>query len=399
MYGRRTPSRKRRIFTPSELNLDLRIADGYYTDVYFNRSRAVMDKDAFYPTVRMQYFQKQDGVCLCGVDESISVIRACLKKYFDHVTIRALYDGDLISAHETAMIIEGQYQFIGQFETIALGILARRTRVATNVYRMVREAQRITAKPVLFFPARFDHWLCQQGDGYAYQVAVKALGLDPYAGGFGASTDAQGEWWDTAGLGTVPHALQAAYGGDVVLSALKFAEYMPPQIKRIILVDYENDSVGTTLQVADAYLKHFLAARDPRYKLAAVRLDTSDSMIDKALESETGEVERRGVTPELVRKVHAALQQVAGKYPKGSTEREFYQEIGIVVSGGFNATKIAEFEKLALPVMAYGVGSSMFEGKYDFTADVVGVKEKGLWREKAKKGRRYLPNERLALVE
>lgn len=228
---------------------------------------------------------------------------------------------------------------------------------------------------------------------------MRALGIDPHEGGFGVSTDAQGEWWDATGLGTVPHALQAAYGGDVVLSALKFAEYMPPEIKRIILVDYENDSVGTTLRVADAFLQRYLPSGDPRYRLAAVRLDTSEAMTDKALENEPDRVERRGVTPELVRKVHAALQQRAAAYPADSPEREFYQGIGIVVSGGFNAAKIAEFERLELPVAAYGVGSSMFEGRYDFTADVVGVKQDGEWRDEAKEGRRYIPNDRMTLVD
>lgn len=393
------PSRKRRIFSPEELKLDSKIADGHYTDVYFNRSRIVMDRDSFHPEVRMQYFQKNDDVCLCGVDESISILRGCLEKEFTQVTIRALHDGELISARETVMIVEGRYQLIGQFETIALGILARRTRVATNAYKMMKAARLHSVKPVLFFPARFDHWLCQQGDGYAFQMAVKTLGLDPDAGGFGVSTDAQGEWWGATGLGTVPHALQAAYGGDVVLSALKFAEYMPPEIKRIILVDYENDSVGTTLRVADAFLQRYLLVRDPRYKLAAVRLDTSEAMTDKAMENEPDDRERRGVTPSLVRKVHSALQQKAGEYPDSSVERKFYQEIGIVVSGGFDAAKIAEFERLALPVAAYGVGSAMFAGRFDFTADVVGVNEGGKWREEAKEGRQYLPNDRMTLVE
>jgi hypothetical protein len=64
-------------------------------------------------------------------------------------------------------------------------------------------------KPVLFFPARHDHRLVQTGDGYAAHIA----------GAIGVSTDAQASWWGSRGIGTVPHALIAAYGGNTVLAA------------------------------------------------------------------------------------------------------------------------------------------------------------------------------------
>jgi len=48
-----------------------------------------------------------------------------------------------------------------------------------------------------------------------------------------------------------------------------------------------------------------------------------------------------------------------------------------------------------VPVDAYGVGSSLFQGRYDFTADVVLLEGKPC----AKAGREYRPNPRLELVE
>ena len=66
----------------------------------------------------------------------------------------------------------------------------------------------------------------------------------------------------------------------------------------------------------------------------------------------------------------------------------------IVVSGGFTAEKIREFEILGVPVDTYGVGSSLFQGRFDFTADV--VKKDG--RPCAKVGREYRPNPRLTRV-
>ena len=48
----------------------------------------------------------------------------------------------------------------------------------------------------------------------------------------------------------------------------------------------------------------------------------------------------------------------------------------------------------AVPVDAYGVGSSLFEGRFDFTADVVLLDGKPC----AKVGRGYRPNPRLERV-
>jgi nicotinate phosphoribosyltransferase len=47
-----------------------------------------------------------------------------------------------------------------------------------------------------------------------------------------------------------------------------------------------------------------------------------------------------------------------------------------------------------VPVDAYGVGSSLFQGRFDFTADVVRRDGKPC----AKVGREYQPNPRLELV-
>ena len=60
-------------------------------------------------------------------------------------------------------------------------------------------------KTILYFPARHDHWMMQTGDGWAAHVA----------GAIGVSTDAQASWWGGRGVGTVPHGLIAAYGGEV----------------------------------------------------------------------------------------------------------------------------------------------------------------------------------------
>ena len=82
----------------------------------------------------------------------------------------------------------------------------------------------------------------QTGDGWSAHIG----------GSIGVSTDAQASWWGGRGVGTVPHALIAAYGGDTALAARKFADRFGRDMNVTVLVDFANDSVRTALEVADA---------------------------------------------------------------------------------------------------------------------------------------------------
>jgi nicotinate phosphoribosyltransferase len=273
--------------------------------------------------------------------------------------VRALRDGDEIAPFETVLTIEGDYTFFAHLETVYLGVLARRTLISTNVRRVVDAA---APKEILFFPARHDHWLVQTGDGYAAHIA----------GAIGTSTDAQSSWWGGRSVGTVPHALIAAYDGNTVLAAQKFAEWAPEDMNVVVLVDFENDSVRTSLEVARAL--------GPR--LWGVRLDTSEKLVDRSLWDELGDFDPRGVNARLVHKVRDAL------------DAEGFGHVRIVVSGGFNVDKIRAFEEDGVPVDVYGVGSSLLRGSNDFTADVVRVDGRPV----SKVGRADRPNSRLEVV-
>jgi nicotinate phosphoribosyltransferase len=75
-------------------------------------------------------------------------------------------------------------------------------------------------------------------------------------------------------------------------------------------------------------------------------------------------------------------------------DAEGFPHVKIVVSGGFTVEKIRLFEEQKIPVDVYGVGSSLFQGRFDFTADVVMLEGKPC----AKVGRSYRPNPRLERV-
>jgi len=338
-----------------------RMRAGYYSDKYFVRTREVLVGAGLNPHVTMQVFQKHDA-WLGGMDEGIAILKSCLTPGYQwtDLEVRALRDGDRVEPRETVMLITGPYVAFAHLETLYLGVMARRTRVATNT-RLVVEAA--WPKPVLFFPARFDHWHVQTGDGYAAHIA----------GAIGVSTDAQASWWGSEGIGTVPHALIAAFGGDTVAATRAFAEQIAPDVQLVSLVDFENDCVETSLAVARALGR----------RLSGVRLDTSESMVDLSVLPQMGDFDPCGVNPRLVRNVRAAL------------DREGFSHVQITVSGGFNPEKIRRFEDEGVPVDSYGVGSSLFRGEFDFTADIVMVNGTAI----AKAGRAYRPNARLELVE
>jgi len=357
-------TRTRKRLPPEIFELPVeKMREGYYTDAYFNHARATLLEDGRRPRVVMQVFQKHESY-LGGMDEAIAILKLCSDDW-DDLTVHALYDGDRIAPFETVMTVEGDYTGFAPLETLYLGVLARRTLITSNVVRVLEAAN---GKPVIFMPARHDHHLVQTGDGYAAHIGGKVVGIP-----IGVTSDAQASWWGGTGVGTVPHSLIAAYGGNTVLAATKFAEWAPEDLNVTVLVDFENDSVATALEVARAL--------GPR--LWGVRLDTSEALVDRSLWNELGDFKPTGVNERLVRKVRDAL------------DHDGFEHIKIVVSGGFTVEKIREFEARGVRVDSYGVGSSLIRGSNDFTADVVLTDG----RPSAKAGRSYRPNPRLELVE
>jgi nicotinate phosphoribosyltransferase len=345
-----------------------RIRDGFYTDAYFNNSKRILEAEGRHPRVLMQVFQKHEAV-LGGIDEALAVLELCSGHRdangawvpgWPELEVAALEEGDAIEPWETVMTIEGDLSLFVHLETVYLGCLARGTILRSNLERVVDAA---AGKAILFFPARHDHWAVQAPDGSIAHAAGVA----------GVSTDAQASRYGGEGIGTIPHALIAAYDGDTVAAARAFAANCGPDTNVTVLVDFDNDSVATSIAVADALGDD----------LWGVRLDTAGTLVDRSLADAAGpEEERRGVTAELVRRVRAALDDAG------------HERVRIVVSGGFDAAKIARFEAEGAPVDAYGVGSWLRRGENDFTADVVRVDGHA----RAKAGREERPNPRLQPV-
>src|SRR6266508_3191803 len=363
--------------------VDLRA--GYRAAVYFDRSRRILAAERDDTRVTMQVFQRSSGMVACGIDEALAVLALGAGSFADpaaadeafagylaarnwtrqarslggaayveavraqveaeaafdrhwrpagaELQVTALRDGDRVDEWEPVVEITAPYRLVAHLESVYLGVLARRTLVATNVRGVVDAAG---GKPVLFFGDRYDHWATQ------------------------------------GGLGTIPHALIATFQGDTVAAVAAFARHVPG-VPLIALVDFDNDSVATSLA----------CAREFGERLWGVRLDTSSTMVDRSLWKELGDFNPTGVNPRLVQKVRQAL------------DAEGFQHVRVIVSGGFTADRIQAFEAAGVPVDSYAVGSSLLKGTADYTADVV-LRE---GRPCAKVGRYYRPSDRLQPVE
>jgi nicotinate phosphoribosyltransferase len=411
----------RRRLTPDRFRLPIeKIRAGYKSDTYFNQTRQILMRTSGAHRVTMQLFQREDQATVCGIDQVLAILHAGTGHYrdarraadlfqeyllleceayrlwlnldrcsyerlepvqrqkfdvsaelarlwegrFTSLRIACLEDGDSVDAYEPVMEIEGDLEQFVHLETLLVGALTDGTTVATNTERVVQAA---AGKPVLMFGARHQGHEAQAGSGYAAWIG----------GARSVSTDEQGEWWGSKGIGTVPHALIAALDGDTVRATVALAEEFP-DLPTVTLVDFDNNSVDTGLQVA----------RKLGRRLWGVRLDTADDVIDASIyqaiqggrEAACGET--TGVTPRLVSAMRAALDGAG------------HEQVRIVVSGGMTVEKIRRFERNQVPVDAYGVGSSLLAragGRFEYTQDVV--------RPKAKRGRVYRESERLRPVD
>jgi nicotinate phosphoribosyltransferase len=350
--------------TNKTFKFDERIGEGWFSAVYFLKTKKITEEKLPNNHVTMQFFQKDEAV-LCGTDEVIALIHTFADDP-QSLEIKSLKDGDKIEPYETVLTIAGPYQAFGYLEGIIDGILARRTSVATNVYNVVKAAS-ISGKqkPVIFMGDRDDHYTTQAGDGYAAFIG----------GSTAQATHAMNEWWGKEGMGTMPHALIQMFRGDVVAATEAYHDVFPED-ELSALVDYNNDVITDSLKVAKRFGK----------TLSSVRLDTSRALVDKYFLRNhhlMGTFDPRGVNPQLLFALRKALDE------------EGFQHVKIMVSGGFTEERIQDFEKAGVPVDMYGVGRSLLRLNIGFTGDLVLLNGSP----EAKEGRKYRPNPRLENVE
>jgi nicotinate phosphoribosyltransferase len=379
--------------------------------------------------VEMQWFPRRQPSCVVvGVDKALAMLSECTGYFeegrfvntFQQMEVWAVqdgseapYEGDPMNV-TPVMKVRGRYRDFAILETPTLGALGRGSRVATNVYEVLKAAR---GKQVLFFPARFDAHEVQAADGYAYQIAVQLFNqnfgksLSAYV-----STDAQGDWWGGAGGGTVAHAAIACFLGDTAEATLAFAATRPADVPRIALVDFRNDCVGTSLEVVRVLFRRYLqllkegkSEEARKYKLFGVRPDTSSDLRDVSVPPLGDKRLDCGVNPRLVFAMREAIDREWTNWGLAGDDvriaEQYCRDVRIAVTGGFTPARIKHFEDLGVPADIYGVGSWLLSScdvcgtNNDFTADVVRVRIDGRWYDLAKLGRKACDNLMLERIQ
>ncbi len=242
------------------------------------------------------------------------------------------------------MTIEGDYTLFAHLETVYLGVLARRTLIATNVDAACsrrRTASRSSS--------------CRRG---TTTIACRPVTATPRtspgpssARRIGVTTDAQASWWGGRGVGTVPHCAdrglrrQHRARGD--------------EVRRVGADGHERHRAGRLRERLRADGARGRAGARPAPVGRAAR-HVAASFVDRSLWDEMGDFKPRGVNERLVRKVRDALD---ARRLRAREDRRLRRLHG--------RARSSEFERSGVPVDAYGVGSSLIRGSNDFTADVV----------------------------
>jgi len=307
------------------------IKAGRITDVYFLRTREILDREKIDAAVRAEVTVKAFpnswtwGV-LAGIEEVAGLLEGL------PIDVDAFPEGASFRVGEPAVTIAGPYREWGHYETAILGLLCQASGIATKAARCKSVAQ---GRPVISFGARRMH------PALAPMIERNAFigGCDGVAGVKSA------ELIKEEPVGTMPHALVLILG-DTVEAAKAFDAVIDPGVKRVVLIDTLNDEKFEALRVAEA-----LGDR-----LFAVRFDTPSS--------------RRGNMREILKEVRWEL------------DYRGFPGVKLFISGGVDEGEIQELNPVA---DAYGVGTAISNAPVmNFALDLVEIDGRPM----AKRGKR-----------
>jgi len=427
---------------------------GYYSDKYFMRTQEILLKDNKNDIMEYQFFPRKDCI-LSGMTHVFSFLYDCIGYYSDYNKAKTIFSDIMINLREINMVnyfenflkMKNLYEeldelwiqkteevevyflpkegfdikdkeiilgFIGNpayfahLETPILGCLSQGSAVATSVNRIkkILDSDKNRKHEIFFFPARFRYHGSQCIDGTsAITGGVKSF-----------STDANGSLFNIEGMGTIPHLLIGSYNGNTYEAYKAFDNNIDPSVNRIVLVDWDNDCIETTLEIIynelsdivenkkNIYLYELSCIENYNYiisnktklehfqfqcpefydnyidsligegknKLYGVRFDTSGNLWDNSVNKIIGNT---GVSPELVFKAREIFDSLGLKNLK------------IIISGGFTEERIKNFINLGVPFDDVGIGSSIVNNfNVDFTADGVMLNGKPCAKIGRKKG-------------
>ncbi len=307
------------------------VLSGKVTDVYFERTRRVLEAFDLNPHVRAEFVAKslpadRDWAVLAGLEEAMELLGEL------EVDARGMPEGTLFGPLEPVLEVSGPYRDFCEFETALLGLLCQSTGVATAAARCRRAAG---DRPVVSFGARRLH----PSVAPVVERAAYVGGCDDVA------TLAGAELIGREPVGTVPHALVLLIG-DTIEATRAFHEVIEPSVPRVSLIDTFHDEKFEAVAVAE----------ELGDALDSVRLDTPAT--------------RRGDFYRLLEEVRWELDV------RGHTD------VDLFVSGGIDEEAILRLNDFA---DGYGVGGAISAAPIvDFSMDIVEIEgeaagKRGKW--------------------
>ncbi len=297
------------------------IKAGAVSDVYFQRTAAILDAKGIDAHVRAEFVAKSlpDGwewAVFAGLAEVEYLLEGI------DLNVRAMREGELFRALEPVLEIEGSYREFGVYETAVLGLICQASGVATRAARC-----RLAAGP--------DRRLISFGARRMHPTLAPMIERAAYIGGCdGVAAVASAELLGIEPVGTIPHALVLLMG-DTILATQAFDEVIDERVPRIALIDTFSDEKFAAIEVAEALGD----------SVAALRLDTPAS--------------RRGDFHDILAEVRWEL------------DLRGYTDLDLFVSGGIDEKAIRELKPLA---DGFGVGSWISAAPIiDFSMDIVEI--------------------------
>lgn len=200
------------------------IKEGLVTDIYFERTKKVLQTKGIDLRVRTEFVAPVD--------------------------VRMMKEGTIFRTQQPVMEISGRYLDFGQYETALLGLICQASGIGTMAARCKNAAGK---REVISFGARRMH-----------PTIAPLIERNAYIGGCdGISASIGASLVEKEPVGTMPPALVLIMG-DTVLWPQAFDEVIEPGLRRVSLIHTFNDEKIEAINVAG----------ELGDKLHAVRLET-----------------------------------------------------------------------------------------------------------------------------
>jgi nicotinate phosphoribosyltransferase len=326
------------------------------TDVYFNRTKAVVQR---FGDQRVTYAVFLRRPVISAPRLMLEWLQAVADARNTHFDVQLTHDeGSWVGAGEPLVYITGLFSELADLETILLQKTGSPCVAAHNAYQMA------LALPKIAFLA-MDARHCAGAEmqdmmAYAASVGSEAARREGACGFIGNATDGTAHYFHAErGFGTMPHAL-IGYAGSTLRAAEMFHETFPT-MPLTVLVDYFGREVTDALAVVERFPEQVAAGT------LSVRLDTHGGRFLEGLDpaESYGVLERHA--PGAIRRYRsdAELRALVGTGVSAAAiwrMREELDAVGaqsvkIVVSSGFNVEKCRVMADARAPIDLIGTGS------------------------------------------